>query len=603
MTSGAATPTDPRLLAGWRRRESFVVLQTRFGSGHNFLALWNAWRQDPERSARLHVIAIEPSPPTREALAQAHRASLLAALAQELVQAWPPLTPNLHRLSLDAGRVQLLLAIGEAMRCLPEIVAEVDGFDIDPSRLTPEPWPPRLFKALGRLAAPDATLVARSAARALRDGLSAAGFVVHSEGSAGEITLATFAPKFKPKRPPARAVGRVAAERHALIVGAGLAGCASAWALAEQGWSSTVFDSLPGVAEAASGNPAGLFHGIFNRQDGVHARFNRAAALEAQRAVRIAIDEHGVAGQLAGVLRLEGGHSVEAMRAQIEALGLPADFVQALSAGEVRNVSGLALDGPAWFYPGGGWVDPAGLAASFIRRAGAMTRFQGGTRIASLRRAGEQWQLLDAHGQVLAQAAVVVLANALDAQRLLIAAHWPLHSVRGQTTLLPAAGLPLPRVPITGAGYLLPALPGETAMCGATSQRDDPDVAVRDQDHRDNIARLLRLTGSVPHVDPATLQGRVGWRCVADDRLPVIGAVPDGQALRRPGLRLDHARFVPRSPGLFVFTALASRGITWAALGAQTLSSLVSGAPCPLEASLFDAVDAARFDSRAARRG
>ncbi|MCB2020188.1 MAG: hypothetical protein KDG44_05245, partial [Burkholderiaceae bacterium] len=62
-------------------------------------------------------------------------------------------------------------------------------------------------------------------------------------------------------------------------------------------------------------------------------------------------------------------------------------------------------------------------------------------------------------------------------------------------------------------------------------------------------------------------------------------------------------RFVPRAAGLYVFAGLASRGITWAALGARTLASQISGAPCPLEASLLDAVDAARFASRRARRG
>ena len=98
------------------------------------------------------------------------------------------------------------------------------------------------------------------------------------------------------------------------------------------------------------------------------------------------------------------------------------------------------------------------------------------------------------------------------------------------------------------------------------------------------------------------LSGRVGWRCVADDRLPLIGAVARSVIDLEPGMRLDQPRFVPRTPGLFAFTALASRGITWAALGAQALASLIGGAPCPLEASLLDAVDVARFTSREARR-
>jgi tRNA 5-methylaminomethyl-2-thiouridine biosynthesis bifunctional protein len=53
---------------------------------------------------------------------------------------------------------------------------------------------------------------------------------------------------------------------------------------------------------------------------------------------------------------------------------------------------------------------------------------------------------------------------------------------------------------------------------------------------------------------------------------------------------------------LFVFTALGSRGITWSALGAQVLAAAVTGAPSPLEASLLDSIDPARFVSRSARR-
>jgi len=55
---------------------------------------------------------------------------------------------------------------------------------------------------------------------------------------------------------------------------------------------------------------------------------------------------------------------------------------------------------------------------------------------------------------------------------------------------------------------------------------------------------------------------------------------------------------VPRLPGLYVYSALASRGITWCALGARLLAAWVTGAPAPLEASLIDAVDPARYTTR-----
>jgi tRNA 5-methylaminomethyl-2-thiouridine biosynthesis bifunctional protein len=112
---------------------------------------------------------------------------------------------------------------------------------------------------------------------------------------------------------------------------------------------------------------------------------------------------------------------------------------------------------------------------------------------------------------------------------------------------------------------------------------------------------LERLLDQGLALDATALLGRTAWRCSAYDRLPVIGAVPDASALHR-ATRLDQPRLVPRLPGLFVFTALGSRGITWSALGAQVLASTITGAPVPLEASLFDAIDPARFISRRARR-
>ena len=198
----------------------------------------------------------------------------------------------------------------------------------------------------------------------------------------------------------------------------------------------------------------------------------------------------------------------------------------------------------------------------------------------------------------------LVLANAFDALRLLGSPLWPIQKVRGQISMLAAnAALPLPSIPIAGAGYLLPAVAGQ-AVFGATSQADDDDPSVRRDDHLRNLSQLAQWVGNAAaDVLPEQLQGRTGWRMVCRDRLPIIGAVPDlAVSAHTSEMRLDHAWRVPRLPGLFVFAGLGSRGITWSALGAQILASSITGAPQPVEASLRDAVDPARFVSREARR-
>ena len=593
------------LPARWAGRERFVVLETGFGLGSNFLATWAAWRGDPHRCERLHFVSIERHPLTRDTLATLRRESELAELGAALTHAWPPLVQGLHTLAFDGGLVRLHLAFGDVADWLPEIVARVDAFYLDgfaPDR-NPAMWEARLFKAMARLAAADATAATWSAARRVRDGLASAGFEVQrlpGVGGKRDITTARHVPPATRRSTPIGRPGPRDVPRQAVIVGGGLGGCAAAWALAEQGWRSDVIDRRAAPAAEASGNPAGLFHGIVNAQDGTHARLHRAAALAAERVLRQAVERDGVRGAVTGLLRLAAaGDETFAMRALVERHGLPSSYVQALDAAEASARAGIPLQQPAWFYPGGGWVAPQELAAWYLRQAGDRVRWQGGREVARLQRDGAHWLLLDAQGAAIARAQTVVLANAADAMRLLGTPPWPIERVRGQLSFAAAAGLSLPRLPLADSGYVLPAIDGQVVF-GASSQRDDDDASVRRVDHEYNLDLLQRLLGrdAAPAIDQ--LEGRTAWRCSSVDRLPLIGAVPDAAVPAQRGG--DQPRFVPRLPGLFVFTALGSRGISWSALGAQVLAAWVSDAPMPVEASLMDAVDPARFAARAVRR-
>ncbi len=594
----------------WQGKDHFVVLETGFGLGNNFLATWAAWRDDPKRCARLHFISIEKNPLTRADLAGVHAHSPWPKLADALLHIWPALTPDLHNLSFDDGQVELRLALGDVQDWLPQIVANVDAFYLDgfaPAR-NPAMWEPRVFKALARLASPQATLATWSVAKVVGEGLRATGFrPVQMQGFGGkrEMTVARFDPVFTPRRSLARQSVAAPPHKHAVIVGAGLAGCATAWALAQQGWTSSLVDRHIDLAQEASGNPLGAFHGIVNAQDGAHARFNRAAALYAQRVIAQAVQGGTVAGDMNGLLRLEAHtQDVAAMRAVAHALALPEDYVRVVDAAEASQLSGVPLHRPAWFYPGGGCVDPAALARNFVKLTRSACTFRGGQHVAAIRRHADVWRLIDAAGDVIEEAHTVVLCNALDALRLLGQPEWPLRQLRGQVSMLPMAAWPavraVPQVAISGDGFVLPPVNGQI-LFGATSSAEDGDARVRESDHLANLERLARLLplGQLPPAE--ALQGRVGWRCASIDRLPVIGAVPRGSALGTG--RQDRPRWIARETGLFAYIGLGSRGITWSALGASLLASLITGAPAPVPASLIDAVDPARFVTRRARRG
>jgi tRNA 5-methylaminomethyl-2-thiouridine biosynthesis bifunctional protein len=136
-------------------------------------------------------------------------------------------------------------------------------------------------------------------------------------------------------------------------------------------------------------------------------------------------------------------------------------------------------------------------------------------------------------------------------------------------------------------------------LCGATSDVDDPDPAVRDSDHRRNLDALGATIGRPLDLVPGQLTGRVAWRLSTSDRLPLVGGLPcdDGN----PSVRPDQPRFVPRRAGLHVLGALGSRGIAQSALAGEIVASWISASPMPVGGSTLDAMDVARHLARAWR--
>ncbi len=582
----------------WQGRDRFVVLETGFGLGLNFLATWAAWRDDPARCARLHFISCELHPFTVEDLAHLHqRWPQFAPLAAELRRQWPVLAPGLHRLHLDDERVTLTLYFGDAREGLAQIVAQVDAFFLDgfsPAK-NPELWSPKVCHLLARLATPGATLATWSVAGTVREHLRHAGFKVEKApgfGGKRQMLRGQLRPPAPDARPPSSPPLAHPA-RHALIIGAGLAGCTLAERLAARGWTIDLIDAAASPATGASGNLAGVLRPLPSLDDNRMGRLTRAGTLYGWRHIaRLRQQGYAVKAQACGVLHLarDTAQAVK-MQALVERLALPETHLRHVDATEAAAIAGWAVSSGGWFFGDSGWVQPPSLCAANLARHGAAVRSHFQRKVAHLTHDSAGWRAVDGQGQTIAQAPVIVLAAGTGVLELISPDLLPVVSARGQVSLLPATPDSAPRVVVCRGGYVSPEVDG-LRCAGATFSVDDEDASLRAADHAENLAKLdAMLPGVTAGLSADQVGGRVGFRPASPDRLPMIGALPAPASVERSTPLAD----IPRQPDAYVLSGYGARGLVWSAIAAELLASQLEGEPLPLERDLCEAVDPARF--------
>ncbi|TRZ55083.1 MAG: bifunctional tRNA (5-methylaminomethyl-2-thiouridine)(34)-methyltransferase MnmD/FAD-dependent 5-carboxymethylaminomethyl-2-thiouridine(34) oxidoreductase MnmC [Rhodocyclaceae bacterium] len=587
--------------ARWRKRASFVIVETGFGMGLNFLATWQAWRDDPERCARLHYVSFENHPFTTADLTTLHAHwPELADCSATLRRQWPSLLPGAQRLFFDNERVILTLFLGDAQALLPKLRARADAFYLDgfaPDR-NPQLWSARICSSLARMAVTGATLATWSVAGAVREALSAAGFAIEK------------APGFGAKREMSRGIFRVRRngpeiipEHSAMVIGAGLAGCSIAERLAARGWQVQIIEAAATAAQGASGNHAGVLRPQPSQDDNPLARLSRAAFLHARRHLHAL----GAAGlplrwRDCGVLYLARDPAHEAMQRRIAAEQPGSDdYLRFVERSAAAALAGWPVPAGGWWFPGGGWVQPPSLCHANLQRHPGQIQLLLARTVANIQRQGESWRALSDVGEVIATAPVLILANAGDGRRLAGGhgnAQLPLRTARGQVSYLPATTDLLPAMVICQDGYITPQVDGLRCV-GASFSIDDNDNQIRTADHQQNLARLdAMLPGYAAGIAPDMLEGRVGFRSVTRDRMPLIGAIADADT----ALAATRLADVPRQAGLYGLLGLGSRGLVWATLAAELLAAQIAGEPLPLEGYLVDAVDPGRFLLRQLRR-
>ncbi|WP_417688211.1 bifunctional tRNA (5-methylaminomethyl-2-thiouridine)(34)-methyltransferase MnmD/FAD-dependent 5-carboxymethylaminomethyl-2-thiouridine(34) oxidoreductase MnmC [Pseudidiomarina sp.] len=568
------------LLQRWQSHphDTFVIAESGFGTGLNFLAAAQQFLEHAPAALKLHFISFEKFPLKRQDLRQALQAfPQLAGLSEDFVNAYPAAEPGCHRRSFANGRIQLDLWLGDIHDVLPQWLPNarnsvdawfLDGFAPDKN---PEMWQPSLYQAMATSGRAAATFATFTAAGAVRRGLQAAGFTIEKVKGFGRKRemLRGHLPTVSSKKQHVDEAGNYDASE-VTVVGGGIAAACAAFQLKQAGYKVTVVST--GIADAASGNPQGAVYPLLHAERSPLAEFfTQAFGYACQFYAQQCPQDWFATGvvQLAFTPARAARYEKICRNRQAQGPGYDAATVMHLSSAATQELWSELPAQPSLYYPAGGWLRPAAVVTRLFE--GVTVERQ---KLAALQALDNGWQLHFADGS-RRHSKKLVLACGAALKQLLAPFQVQLQNVRGQVTQVSATEVS-ERCPLVVCykGYFTPADQGLHCV-GATYARDNEDLAAKDADREENLANLR--DNLAPAVWPAELTAqsdRAAIRNTTRDHLPMVGALAEN---------------------LWVLGGLGSRGFTAAPLAATALVAAMSGQPLPLATDLWQRLQPQRL--------
>jgi len=347
-----------------------------------------------------------------------------------------------------------------------------------------------------------------------------------------------------------------------VVIGAGICGATIANELLCRGKLVCIVDAASSPATACSSHSYAIAHPHIGRGSPRLLRLTRIAFLLAEARWGRVWNQHGIFQPS----KKDRPFDRAEISSHLRSLDLDEEMARPLDAQEAEEVCGIQQSG-VWL-PRGASLSLSDASKILLQDHDHLTCLWN-TRIAKLEESGGKWNVLNDLNEVIFSADNVIVAIAMDSKPLLatIGIRLPLRPVRGQLSIFSIkAGNPwadkLPRVGISGDGYCLPAEQLEDGtyrwIVGSSFDEGEDDLESRDSSDTFNRQQAQGLVGYFEGDAQGLMKAGnfVGVRCVAGDRLPVIGALTQKR-------------------GIFLATALGSRGILWSALAAKLIAAQV----------------------------
>lgn len=609
----------------------FIIAETGFGTGLNFLLAWQAWANHDQAKRPLHFFSIEKYPLKKEDLAKS--LSLwpeLSSFTDQLIKTYPALVAGLHTLEFDQGKVRLSLVFGDITTDLNHHQFTADAWYLDgfSPKKNPEMWTTRFFKQIAERSSLGTTFATFSSASEVRKALLKEGFIVKKQSGFGKkremlfgyLDASNHTPSHtKQKRwslsspddsyTKLNSFNQGSAASDVAIIGAGLAGISTAYELTRQGLKVSLLEKNSQAVSGASGQsqlamyakfpsePNKLFHFI------LHALVSSIAYYQRIRSELHFTKSHDFWNPT-GLLQLAWNDKEQIKQTRfLENIQLPQALIRSVSDVEASHLSGLTLDAGGLWFEQAGWLDPVKYAKVITHATNLECLYQ--HTVESLVYDHEQslWNVYHTRSDQPVRAKYVVIANANDAKTLPQVAHLPFKPLRGQVTSLQHHSLQASKTVVCGEGYLCPPI-NSWHHFGATFDLKCHEAIIKTEDTQENIAGIQSwLPGwlKLEAIKEGKYQHSAGLRCTTPDYLPIAGPAPIAEKMIEDfaKLRVDSNAckelYGTYYPNLFINLGHGSKGLFTTPLAAQLIRYHICGGlpPCSEEHRLM--LSPARF--------
>lgn len=486
--------------------KNITIAETGFGTGLNFLALWDlAEKTNPE--IKIHYVSYEQYPLDKEAIRGALTpwSHIFSTKIDTYLNVYPMEVPGFHTIYVT-DNIKLSLVFGDINETLPQTQnIAVDAWFLDgftPAK-NPEMWTETVFRNMARLSAKDATFATFTSAGFVKRGLHDAGFQV--EKSKG----------FSNKRE--RLIGYWQGEgakvsaipKKVAIIGGGLAGCAAAYWLGQEGAEATIFEKGPVLAGGASGNPIGMVNPRFYKFPEEQGLYYMAAYSDAVTTYKNLAQSHDFGFRQCGALHLcTDEEKQERFEGLVENWCLPKHILEIVDAGTASELANIPLDKPALHLPQSAMVSPAALCQVLVNGSDV--------------RLNTEFQQSDMNSN---EYDAVVLTCGTGFKGFDMLNNKDLHTVRGQLTLIEATEETRKlQKSIHYGGYISPEIDNGHAV-GATYQKWlDTEEAMEE----DNAYNIEKLREAVSLREVKVIDARASMRVTTKQRFPLFGNLEEG---------------------------------------------------------------------------